>query len=615
MNAAVKNTYKTYLLKLLLTAMAIPVFTAAVHAQSMNNLDLARQYESTGEYDKAAVYYEKQYDIDPFGTYDAYLRCLRTMQDYKEAEKLIKKQIKKSGNSGRYQVDLGLLYETEGENEKAKKQFESVIKNLKPDPNEVYAVAGAFTIAQKIDYAIELYLKARTFGMGQTYGFELADLYGRKGDMQKMIDEYLDLMEENILYTGNIQSVLQQRISQDPDNKLSEMLRTSLLRRIQKQPGQTIYSEFLYWLFLQDKDFDSALIQAKALDKKSDNNGLRVYQLGEICISNSDWAAAQKCFNYIIEKGSNHPKHIQAKMALVKAAYMHLVNEPYTTQELTSLDERFKTTLKELGTNTITAPLWAKYAHLQAFYLHNIEEGRKILEQTIAIPGLTPSFVAECKLELGDILILEGNLWDASLTYSQVDKDFKHDALGREAKFRNARLSYYLGEFEWAAAQLNVLKQATSQLISNDALDLALLITDNIGEDSITEPLRIYSRAELLTFQNKDDEALATLDSILVLYPGRKITTRVWFKQAAIEMKKQHPDTAIKLYQDIVDKYPEDIMADDALYRMATIYENILNDKEKAKAAYEKLIDKYPSSLFVADARKHYRLLRGDSIN
>ncbi len=80
-------------------------------------------------------------------------------------------------------------------------------------------------------------------------------------------------------------------------------------------------------------------------------------------------------------------------------------------------------------------------------------------------------------------------------------------------------------------------------------------------------------------------------------------------------MKKQHPDTAIKLYQDIVDKYPEDILADDALYRMATIYENILNDKEKAKAAYEKLIDKYPASLFVADARKHYRVLRGDFIN
>ncbi|MEZ5068236.1 MAG: hypothetical protein R2847_06950 [Bacteroidia bacterium] len=67
------------------------------------------------------------------------------------------------------------------ENEKAKKQFESVLKNLKPDPNEVYSVAGAFTIAQKIDYAIEVYQKARNFGMGPTYGFELFDLCRTQG--------------------------------------------------------------------------------------------------------------------------------------------------------------------------------------------------------------------------------------------------------------------------------------------------------------------------------------------------------------------------------------------------------------------------------------------------
>ncbi|MBS1763580.1 MAG: tetratricopeptide repeat protein [Bacteroidetes bacterium] len=603
--------------KLLSVIATYVLLMLAMHSQAqvLNNLDLAKQYESTGEYDKAAVYYEKQYDVDPIGTYDAYLRCLKTMQDNKEAEKLIKKQLKKTGNAGRYQVDLGLLYESEGENEKARKQFETVIKNLRPEPGEIYSVAGAFMMAQKTDYAIEVYQKGRTFGLGTNYGFELADLYGRKGDPQKMIDEYLNLMEENNLYTGTIQSVLQQRINQDPDHKLSDLLRTSLLRRIQKQPGQIIYSEFLYWLFLQDKDFESALIQAKALDKKNDDSGSRVFQLGEICVSNSDWKVAEKCFNTILEKGSNHPMYIQAKMASVRAAYEHVVHDPYTPEELTSLDKRFKSTLDELGTNTITAPLWAKYAHLQAFYLHHIEEGSNTLEKIIAIPGLTPTFIAECKLELGDILILEGNLWDASLTYSQVDKDFKNDALGREAKFRNARLSYYLGEFDWAVAQLNVLKQATSQLISNDALDLSLLISDNIGDDSITEPLRIYSRAELLAFQNKDDEALATLDSILTLYPGRKITTRVWFTQASIYLKKQNPQKAIQLYQFIVDQYADDILADDALFRIASVYENILNDKEKAQAAYEKLIDKYPASLFVAEARKHYRLLRGDRIN
>jgi tetratricopeptide (TPR) repeat protein len=218
-------------------------------------------------------------------------------------------------------------------------------------------------------------------------------------------------------------------------------------------------------------------------------------------------------------------------------------------------------------------------------------------------------------LELGDILILQGEVWDAALYYGQVDKDFKHDAIGREAKFRNARLSYYLGEFEWAAAQLNVLKAATSQLISNDAMSLALLIMDNTGMDSITEPLLIYSRADLLEFRNNDDKALVTLDSVLTKFPGHSLTDEVWFKKAYIFEKKGMNDTAAVYLNNIVEKYPDDILADDALFQLGGLYENQLNDKSKAMELYEKLLTKYSGSLFAAEARKRFRALRGDKVN
>ncbi len=300
---------------------------------------------------------------------------------------------------------------------------------------------------------------------------------------------------------------------------------------------------------------------------------------------------------------------------MLNAAFQKLTNGNYSQPELLQLEARYKNTISELGKNQVTASAMDKLGKLQAFYLNKVSEGRKTLEEVTSLPALPPTQQAEYKLDLGDVMILDGDLWEASLTYSQVDKDFKNDAVGREAKFRNARLSYYLGEFDWAAAQLNVLKQATSQLISNDALSLALLITDNVGEDSITEPLQIYSRAELLAFQNKNDLALQTLDSILVLYPGRKITDDVWFKQAQIYCKMQKFDTAIERFQEVIDKYPDDVLADDALYRIGDIYENILKNPEKAKTAYEKFIDKYPSSVFISDVRKRYRLLRGDKIN
>ena len=586
-----------------------------VSAQGLNNLDLARQYESTGEFDKAAVYYEKQYNIDPFGTYEPYLKCLKQIKDYKEAEKLIKKQAKRGAGAGKYNVDLGLLYEMEGDTDKAKKQFETAIKNLHPDAGDIYAVANTFIMNGKPDLALETFLKGRSLVPDNNFGFDIAELYGRKGETQKMIDEYLDIMTENTLFQANVQSVLQYKLSQDSDSNLANLLRMSLLRKIQREPSQLIYNEFLYWLFMQEKDFESALIQAKALDKKTGDTGNRIYSLGEICISNQAWTVAEKCFDYIVAKGSNHPLYIRAKIAMLSAAFEKTTESHYTQAELLTLEKQFTEALQALGKNSITAPLMVQQAQLEAFYLDKVAEGRKILEEVIAMPALSSNYIAEVKLALGDIMILDGDLWEASLTYSQVDKDFKHDAIGREAKFRNARLSYYLGEFEWAEAQLNVLKQATSQLISNDALDLALLISDNIGDDSITEPLQIYSRAELLAFQHKNDLALQTLDSILVLYPGRKITANVWFKKAGIYITRGDFDSAITLYSDIVKNYADGVLADDALFRIGSIYENNLKDIEKAKSTYEQFIDKYPSSVFIAEARRHYRLLRGDKIN
>lgn len=598
----------------LLTVPAV-LLNLLVSAQGLNNLDLARQYESTGEFDKAAVYYEKQYNIDPFGTYEPYLKCLKQIKDYKEAEKLIKKQAKRGAGAGKYNVDLGLLYEMEGDNEKAKKQFETAIKNLHPDAGDIYAVANSFIMNGKPDLALETFLKGRSLVPDNNFGFDIAELYGRKGETQKMIDEYLDIMTENTLFQANVQSVLQYKLSQDSDSNLANLLRLSLLRKIQREPSQLIYNEFLYWLFMQEKDFESAFIQAKALDKKTGDTGNRIYSLGEICISNQAWTVAEKCFDYIVAKGSNHPLYIRAKIAMLSAAFEKTTESHYTQAELLTLEKQFTEALQALGKNSITAPLMVQQAQLEAFYLDKVAEGRKILEEVIAMPALSPNYIAEVKLALGDIMILDGDLWEASLTYSQVDKDFKHDAIGREAKFRNARLSYYLGEFEWAEAQLNVLKQATSQLISNDALDLALLISDNIGDDSITEPLQIYSRAELLAFQHKNDLALQTLDSILVLYPGRKITANVWFKKAGIYITKGDFDSAITLYSDIVKNYADGVLADDALFRIGNIYENNLKDIEKAKSTYEQFIDKYPSSVFIAEARRHYRLLRGDKIN
>ncbi len=586
-------------------------------SQGQNSIELANQYASTGDYEKAVVYFEKWYSSDPYNAYPSYLNCLIALKDYDKAEKLIKKQIKKNPTAPSLWVDMGNLFEIQGKENEAKQNYEKAIKTVFPDVQQILSLGTAFVEKRKLNYAEQTYLQGRQLLNGSyPFSFELADVYAQLQLPQKMVDEYLNVLEFNEGYLPNVQAILQNKMAFDLEGGLTDIIRTSLLRRVQRGNQNAIFNELLFWLLLQEKDFETAFIQAKAIDKRNDENGSRMISLGKLCVTNQQYAIAEDCFNYVISKGKLNSNYVVARMELIAAQDQKITGSGnYTPSDLTKLERDYETTISELGRNQTTAPLIGQYAHLKAFYLNKIDEAIDLLEETIAMPRNSPLFLAQCKLELGDILILKGEVWDASLYYSQVDKDFKHDAIGREAKFRNARLSYYMGEFEWAAAQLNVLKAATSQLISNDAMQLGLLIIDNLGLDSNTTPLLIYSRADLQNFCNQFEKALVTLDTILIEFPSHSLTDEVWFRKADIYYKLGNYTNASELWFKVFETYPDDILGDDALYKLADVTETKLNDKARAQELYELLITKYPGSLFAVDARKRFRVLRGDKPN
>jgi tetratricopeptide (TPR) repeat protein len=257
-------------------------------------------------------------------------------------------------------------------------------------------------------------------------------------------------------------------------------------------------------------------------------------------------------------------------------------------------------------------PLIRNLAHIEAFYLKNIEKAVVLLEDLIQRSANDKVMQAQSKLDLADILLYSGEPWEATLLYSQVDKAFKNDPLGHEARFRNARLSFFIGEFDWARAQLDVLKAATSKLIANDAMQMSLLITDNIEVDSSTVALGSFARAGLLLFRNNVLMADALLDSIKTAFPGHSIIDDVLMKKAEIQLKKGDFTAAESMYTEVIEQYPDDILADDAMFKLATLYEVHLIDLTKASETYQKLMTQYPGSIYVVEARKQFRTLRGD---
>jgi tetratricopeptide (TPR) repeat protein len=594
------------------------LFTFVVIVFSLNFLisqenRLALQYFRNGEYEKAAMLYQKLYDDSEQNEYyfERYLEALFALEDFDTAEKTIKKQLRKQPENSKIRVLYGQLYERQFDDIKANTQFRLAIDQLVADRGMIVNLANAFTTMTKVDYAIETLLKGgKLLKDDYLFAYNLGDLYRRKGDSPNMIRYFLKSMENNPNRLANIQTVLQQFLY-PPDY---QELQSQLLLYIQQKPDQIHFNELLIWAFVQQKNYRSALRQAQALDRRLRESGFRVYQLAEIAGNDEDFDAAIQGFDYIIqEKGATSPFYLEAKKQSLWVRQTKLLKGlDYTTQDLEILSALYEEFIKEFGKSPVTAGLILEYAKFKAFYRNDLKSAIADLVLLLEFPNLSKEIAANVKLNLGDFYLMDGEVWESTLLYSQVDKEFKEDALGHEARYRNARLSYFKGDFQWAQAQFNILKASTSKLIANDALDLSVFIMDNLGLDTNGLAMQKFADAEMMLFRNEFEKSVDLLNQLLIDFPGHQLEDDVLYLKATIFKKKKEFDKAIELFDRILLEFPTEIKADNSIFELAEIYETIKQDENKAMELYEKLFVEYPGSIFAIDARKKFRELRGD---
>lgn len=589
-----------------------------IFAQKNTDDKLALQYLDKKEYEKANVYLEKLYDRAPDMWYIYYYQGLVGAKEYKDAEKITRKMLKRNPENAQLYINIAKIYKEQGDTKKENEYYQKAIKEVKPIQSQLNALATTFMEERLFDLALETYLKGRKQTPEYPYFYEIADVYRKKGDLKAMINEYLDAVEfrESELYTA--QSYLQNALGYDEETggMKNPVLKQELQKRIHQHPDKVVFAEFLIFIQKQQKDFEGAFSQSKAIDKRLKEDGRRLFELAKICVSNEKYDVATKCFQYVIDKGPAYGYYDAACIDIINCEFLSVTSKSQVTkEELLNVEKRFINALDKYKGTHLATFLVTNLANLEAYYLNNTDAAVTYIEEILANPALEKQTRAEFKIQLGDIYILKNLIWDASLLYSQVEKDFKFEPIGQEAKFRNAKLSYYAADFKWAKTQCDVLKGSTTKLIANDALDLSLIITDAIGVDTNAAPLAKFSAADLLIQQHKYNEAITELDSINKIFPDHTLGDDILYKKAEIFLKTGKNLDAEKMYQDILKYYGEELYGDDAQFKLAELYEKKLNDVEKAKAAYQEVLTKYPGSIYVVEARKRYRILRGDNLD
>jgi tetratricopeptide (TPR) repeat protein len=513
-----------------------------------------------------------------------------------------------------YEVDLGVILEKKGSTKASDKQFNQIIKFYKESISGTNAAGNAFIKVDKADWAEKMYLEGRKFSKKPYIHCQaLAELYSRQNKTDEMIREYINLAIENDQNITLVQNSLQDELK---DEAQLEKLERVLLTQVQENPSQRVYIDLLLWLYVQQKNFKQAFLQAKAIDKRFKLRGQGILDVGFIAYENKDYLAAQKIFEHLIKEypeGNTYPSArrylILSKEEIIKTTF------PIDKQRVREVIKDYNGMIADLGKNSNTLDAMQNVAMLYGFYLDSKDTATVLLNEAIEFGKFDPRFTAKCKIALGDITLLKGEPWDASLLYSQAEKLQKDAPIGYDAKLKNAKLSYYKGEFELAQAHLDILKTATTREIANDAMDLSLLIQNNTltDEDTLSRAMREYARIDQLLFQNKNSEALISLDKMLKDYPKHSLTDEIYWQQSKIFTKEGKNEKVLEMYQKILLEHSTDVLGDDAFFYSAKLYEEKLNNKPKAMEMYKEMLTKYSGSLYVADARKRFRALRGDS--
>ncbi len=595
------------------TLLLISLFISILSFAQDGNYDefLARQFLQNGEYEKAAAYYKDLYEANPSTYYNDYLSLLIQLTDYEKAEKVIKAQYKQAENNPIYLMDLADIYLKQNKEDEAQKQFNKVIKELKADKNNIKQIAQKFIQLKQIELAQKTYLKAKElFKDNNAFNLEIASLLFLKNDIDGMIQAYLN---EAALQPDNLSLIETglQKIFTEEKNK--DLLEKELLKRTQTHKRALVYLDLLIWLYMQRNDFDAAVLQAKSLDLLRNEDGGNVLRIARTAAIQQDFDAAIKGYQYVINKGPSFEWYVTANLELINVQRDKIVNSPnYTIAQLLSLKKTYQDFILNFKNEYTTTNAIIELAQLEALYIHEIDTAIQLLLPIVENNYIAKNLLAKAKLNLGDYYIIDNQAWESLLLYTQVEKSEKGNPLGEEAKYKNAKLSYYKGDFEWAQTQLKIIKANTSEFISNDAIDLSVFILDNLNTDDTDFALLLFAKADLLRFQNKLNAAEDTLNKIIAFYPSTALIDDILYLKYKIEKDRQHYEKAAAYLEEIVTQHSDDLLADNALFYLGDLYQKYLKDEEKAKTYYEKIILDFKDSTFTIEARKRYRKLRGD---
>ncbi|WP_396181757.1 tetratricopeptide repeat protein, partial [Flavobacterium sp.] len=433
------------------------------------NEQLAQNYIDKGEFDKAASLYEELDKKQPNNFYfsQKLVSCYQGLKQFDKAEKLLLNK-KEASNQPIIFVELGYNSQLQKDTNKGETYYKKAVEAVANQPNYAYQIGQAFEQKSLLLQAYNTYEIAQKTNSSMNFDYQMALLQGQMGNLDVMVVKLLDYAYANINSTLSVQNQLVFFMQDDAENVFANSLKKELLLRTQKT--QDIYwNQFLSWLYVNQKEYNKAFIQEKSIYKRNPESFDDIIQLAQICVNENENETAQAIFQFILQNTTD-------ESTLLNAQYFLLKNEISTAKPETYpiIQSKFDALLSQFGESPFSVDIRILAAHFKAFYLNDFENAKLLLDTTMEIP-LNVRQKAKVKMELADVFVFNEKFNQAIIYYAQIQNDLPNDEFSHEASMRMAKTSFFKKDFNWAKKQASELKQASSQLIANDAVELFLL--------------------------------------------------------------------------------------------------------------------------------------------
>ena len=603
--------------RIFITAFILSLFYSHLSAQELKPADkymLAAGFEQSGNYEKAREIFEEL--LNEFPADYNYLSSLNRVylknKDYEGSIRIISKRLNENPADYNSYGLLGNTFYVKGEIESAYAEWE---KGINTNPKSVVPYRAICAIAvqnRAYDKAIEFYLRGeRELNNTGLFIGEIFNLYTFLNKSREAVEYLCNAIDAKPEAAGIGKSVFyslsfRSGIADEYVNMIAEKKRES---------GKKAFKELLAFIYQLRGENEKALGEMKEIDAV-EKNGTAVYNFGMESFGYRNYGAASIALKYIVENYPKAPFYVQARIYYPKSLEMSIA-PPEVSPSLFQLKpdsaaaEKYREVIKAYEETASAFPhsenrneALLRIGIIQKEIFFNIQEAEKKFEEIKKSNIYAPSRNGAI-LNLAEIKMTgEDPAGAEELLLDMIQKNYADSASVKKAHYLLGKTYFYGGNFGKAVEHLNEAAYDFGNELSNDAIELSVLI-NAARKDSLS--LLEYAGAERL-IERREFEKGGEILKKTSLSENFFIVDVSRFRYAEILAKTGHYPEAAKLMEEI-SSLDNSNYADNAYFSLGNILFYAVSDLRGSKSSFEKLLASYPSSIYADKAREMINLI------